>query len=380
MPISNEEKKSLFDKFRHHMGAPIRKVELEEEQLCTALELAIDDYSEQVQHWLIEHQWQSVLGKDIDSLDMAFALSTRSLDYATQFTFAYSKQVGLQSRGPWELKKDYIEIESGKQVYQIPAGREVNEVLWVTPSTTGMALYSNYGGMDSGFAGGFGQVGIGGGGMGGAGMAGGMNITPAYDILLTASDLNLKQRLFRSDLVYKMTAGPDGTKLLHLISTPGSRMSFGGGGLGAGGIFQLPGCQVWYYYYDTTPENVDQCRLDNPDIIKMPNDVPLSKLDYSSFNEPTKVLIRQLFFAWAKQTLGNTRGKFGGIVGVPGAERTMDYEFIRTEGVREREDTLKKIEERLERLSTTKQLERVANEAEYLNRYLKHKPLGFYAI
>jgi len=381
MPVSNEEKKVLFERFRHSMGAPLRKIELDEEQMCSLLEIAIEDYAEVVQNWLIEHQWQGVLGKDIDQLDMAFALSTRSLDFATQFTFAYSKQVGLQSRGPWELKKDYVEIEAGKQVYQIPAGREINQVLWVTPPTTDLALFANYAGIDSGFGGGFGQIGVGVGGMGGAsGGAGGYNIAPAYDVLLTASDLNLKQRLFRSDLVYKVTAGPEGTKLLHIISTPGSRLSFAGGRGAMGGFYHLPGCQVWYYYYDTTPENVDQCRLDNPDIIMMPNDVPLAKLEYSKFNEPTKTLVRQLFFAEAKRALGRTRGKFGGLVGPPGAQYTLDYETLISEGNEERKLAIERLEARLERLSTTNQLERVANEAESLNRYLKHKPLGFYAI
>ena len=33
------------------------------------------------------------------------------------------------------IKKDHIHIEDGRQVYVIPAGREVNEVLWFTPSS-----------------------------------------------------------------------------------------------------------------------------------------------------------------------------------------------------------------------------------------------------
>src|SRR5690606_22936913 len=99
------------------------------------LDMAIENYTEFIQSWLIEHQWQSLLGKDITSLDMTFALTVRDIDYATQASYAYSKQVGLQSRGPWELKKDYVEIESGRQVYEIPAGREVNQVLWMTPPT-----------------------------------------------------------------------------------------------------------------------------------------------------------------------------------------------------------------------------------------------------
>jgi hypothetical protein len=380
MGVNNDDKERLFEQFRISMGAPYRSVELDDDQLCTLLEISIEDYSMHVQEWLVENQWQSLYGQSIDTLDMAFALSVRSLDFSTQYTYAYSKQVGLQARGPWELKKDYITIENGRQVYQIPAGREVNQVLWMTPPTTDKALFANYGGLNYGLGGGFAQIGTGAGGAGmpGAGY-GGYYIAPAYDILLSASDMNLKDRIVKSELVYKITAGPDGTRLLHLISTPGSRLSFGGAVNSSqlGGINMI-GCQVWYHYYDTTHDNINQCRLDNPDIIKIPNEVPLSKLDFNTFNEPTKVLIRQLFISEAKRALGRTRGKFGGVVGVEGAERTMDYESLLNEGNEERKAVLERLDARLERLSSLKMLERASNEAEFINKGLRFRPMGIY--
>ena len=383
MDFSEEEKLKIFEQFRVSMGWPNRQVELDDDQLCVLLEIAIEDYAQYTQEWLIEHQWMSLLGKNIDTVDMAFALSVRSLDFSTSYTFAYSKQVGLQTRGPWELKKDYINVEPGRQVYEIPAGREINEVLWITPPTTDRALFANYGGLNYGLGGGFAQMGSGGGamgaGMGGAGM-GGYFIAPAYDILLTASDFNLKNRILRSELVYKITKGPNGTRLLHLLSTPGSKFSFGGaiGNQGVGGGINLTGCQVWYHYYDVDPTDVDECRRLNPDIILTPNDVPLAKLDYSKFNEPTKTLIRQLFISEAKRALGRTRGKFGGVIGPPEAERTMDYDSLLSEGNEERKMVLERLDQRLDRLSSTKMLERAANEAEYLNRALKFRPMGFW--
>jgi len=117
MDFSQEEKQKIFEQFRVSMGWPNRKVELDDDQLCVLLEISIEDYAQYTQEWLIEHQWMSLLGKNIDTVDMAFALSVRSLDFSTSYTFAYSKQVGLQTRGPWELKKDYINVEAGRQVY-----------------------------------------------------------------------------------------------------------------------------------------------------------------------------------------------------------------------------------------------------------------------
>ena len=380
MAVSTEERDRLFKQFRHSMGAPIRQIELEDETLCTLLEISIEDYSQYVQEWLIEHQWQSLLGQNIDTTDMAFALSVRSFDLTTQYTYAYSKQVGLQTNGPWELKKDFINLEEGRQVYQIPAGREVNEVLWLTPGAVSQALLANYGGIDYGFGGGFAQMG-GGYGTAGTGTGGGRSgyyIAPAFDILLTAADMNLKNRIVRSDLVYKITAGPDGTKLLHLLSTPGSKLSFGAGIGNVGSSMSVAGCQVWYHYYETDSKNVDECRQANKDIIRMPNEVPLAKLDFADFNEPTKVLIRQLFIAESKRALGRTRGKFGGVVGPPEAERTMDYETLISEGNDEKKAVLERLDARLLRLSSTSQLQRQADEYTNLNTTLKFRPMGFW--
>lgn len=385
MAISEKDRTKIFKQFRVSVGAPTRSVELDDDQLCTLLEMSIEKYAQYVQEWLIEHQWQSLLGKNIDTTDMAFAMSVRDFDFATQYSYAYSKQVGLQQRGPWVLHKDYVTIEAGKQVYQIPAGREINEILWVTPPTTQMALFANFGGIDIGFGGGYGQIGtgVGSGGYGGGGAGGGYYSTPAYDILLTAQDLNLKNRILRSELVHKVTAGPNGTRLLHLLSTPGSKLSFGHsiGGVGGGGgasSINITGCQVWYHYYETDASNVEQCRIDNPDIIKLPNEVPLAELDFSKFNSPTKTFIRELFIAESKRALGRVRGKFNGIVGTPNAERTLDYDTLLSEGNEEKKQLLERLDSRLERLSSTKQIERSANESENLNKHLRYRPMGWY--
>lgn len=375
MPASTTDKNHIFTQFRTAMGAPLRKVELTDDMLDVLLVTAIENYSEAVQNFLIEHQWSSLLGANISTTDMAFALTTRSLNAIEQYTYAYSKAVGLQARGPWEMKKDYVSLESGKQVYQIPAGREINEVLWITPSTTTAALFANYGGFDFGYGGGFAQVGSGVGG----GMNGGYYIAPAFDVLLMAQDLNLKNRLLRSELTYKITAGPDGTRLLHLMSVPGSNFTLSNATGGGMGSVNMAGCQVWYHYYDIgTSGNTNTCRADNSDIIKLPNEVPLNKLDFSTFNEPTKILVRQLFIGEAKKALGRVRGKFSGIVGVEGAERTMDYESLLSEGNEDIKEALLKLNERLLRLSSTNQLQRAADEASSLNSAIKFKPLGWW--
>jgi hypothetical protein len=153
------EIESMFRQFRSLCGAPIRPVQLTDDQLCDILDIAKGDYAEKVQNWLIEQNWAGLYGKNVTNLDFAYALSVRSLDMSKSFSYWFSKQVGLQQNGPWEMKKDFITIEKGKQDYIIPAGREVNRVMYVNPPTSQAALFANYAGIDIGFGGGYAQLG-----------------------------------------------------------------------------------------------------------------------------------------------------------------------------------------------------------------------------
>ena len=337
----NDEVKSLFRKVLTMLGAPIMEVELTEEMLCNILELSIEDYAEKVQNWTIENQWATLYGKDLSNMDLAHALSVRTLDLSRDFSYWFSREVGLQQRGPWELKKDFVVIEAGKQDYLIPAGREINSVMFVNPPTTQAALYANYGGLDSlGFAGaGFGGSAAG----GGYGPIGGFYIAQSSDIAYMATDLAYKTRLLRGDLTYKVTAGPEGTRILHLFSTPGSKFTFGGSNMN--GMLSLVGCNVFYTYYDTTFENVDECRIANPDIIITPDQIPLSRMEYSLLNEPTKVIVRKIFTAKAKHALAQVRGKFSGKLSIMDAEAMLDYQMLITQADKEYDAVMKELQE-----------------------------------
>ena len=371
-----EEIKDLFYRVRIELGAPVRTIHIDDETLCGLLSNCVSDYAERVQNWLIENQWMNLYGKNISNTDMAYALSVRTFDMAKDYSYYFSKEVGLQQRGPWELKKDFIEIEPGKQVYIIPAGREINSVMWMNPPTTQASLFANYAGIDVGFGGGYAQMG----GGGTSGPIGGYYVMPAADIAYLATDMTYKQRLLKSDLVYKVTAGPNGTRLLHLLSTPGSTMSFNYAGINGGGL-GLVGCTVWYTYYDVnSKEEADECRRENGDVILTPDQVPLSQIDYTYLNEPTKALIRQLLTAKAKIVEGNIRGTFSGKVNIPQAEMTMDYQMLHSQGEREWEKAMEKLDQRLERMSAPNVMKTQAELAESINKVNQYIPLGIYTI
>lgn len=385
--VLDKEKEKLFKQVKTALGAPIRKVELTDEQLCDLLELAIGDYAQVVQNFIIESNWASLFGKktglEMSNQEIAFALSMRTLDMTKDYASWFSKQVGLQQHGNYELKKDFIKLEKGKQVYVVPAGREINKVMWVAPPTTDQSLFANYGGFGVSFGGGvMGQMGLGAatafGGTGSAyGMGAGIWAMPAYDVALMATDLSYKQQLLRSDLVYKVTAGPDGTHLIHLLSTPGSRLTFGAGGLN---MYPLNGCYLWYTYYDTTPDNVDECRRQNQDVILSPDQVPLDEMDYSYFNAPTKALIRQLLIAHAAETLSLIRGKFSGQVGMINNQLVMDYTQLMTLADKIKDRAMTELTERLQRMTPYETMKKQAELVQSMKEVQKGTPLGIYKI
>ena len=373
-----DEVKALFNRVRNILGAPVRAVELTDDILCSLLQTAIEDYGERTLNEVIANNWMGFYGKNINnSKELAFAFMARSLDLSKQYSYWFSKQVSLQQEGPWELKKDFITIEPGKQVYVIPSGRTVNKVMYVNPPMTDTALFANFMGGGVGFMPGLGQVGA---GYGYGGGLGGFFTTQASDVAYMASDLNFKSRLFRGDLVYKITAGPDGTHLLHLLSTPGSKLSFGFSGAMNGGI-GLIGCEVWYTYYDTTNDDEDECmRYHANDVILSPDQIPMAQIDYAFLNEPAQVIVRQLLVAKAKETLGIIRGKYSGKVNIPQAEMTMDYQMLIQQGKEEYDKAMEALMKRLERLRPVNMMKEPADLMESNVKIQSYTPLGIFVI
>jgi hypothetical protein len=360
--ISQPEKEKLYTQVFHLLGMPVRGIELTEEQMDTFIELSISEYEQYVSDWLIESQWSSLAGLDVDTQSLTRAFTTRSLDYETQYTHSYSKIVGLQAGGPWELKKDYIELTRGQQTYSIPAGREINELLWFTRAELTDSIidpfiggFGGLGGIGFGGAGGFGQV----------GSSGSYFMLPAFDLLLRMQDRSLKNRLIGGELTYRVTAGPNGTKIIHLYNVPGGRFDF----------LSLRSNQhkVWYWYYDTTDS--DTCKLQNKDVIKLPSDIETETLTWDMLNKPAQNWVRKYLIAFAKEGLARIWGKFSGDLQVPDSTIKLDYTSLLTEAKDEKLKLAEELMLRLERLRPEKILERKANEAENLNKSLKFRPM-----
>ena len=360
--ITPEKKDKLYTQVLHLLGMPVRGVELREEQMDSFIELSIAEYEQYVNDWLIESQWSALAGLDVDVQSLTKAFLTRSVDYETQYTYAYSKIVGLQAAGPYEMKKGMFTLVPHQQTYQIPAGREINEILWFTRAEL-------YGSMADPFLGGFGGIGGSGfGGIGGfaqVGSAGSYFMLPANDILLRMEDRNIKNRLIGGELTYRITAGPNGTKFIHLYNVPGGRFDFGS--------IQNNNYNVWYWYYDA--HDKDDCIAKNKDIIKLPSDVEIEEMSWEELNSPAQNWVRKFFIAYCKEGLARIWGKFSGELQIPDSAVKLDYSTLLTEARDEKMRLYDELEKRLERLRPDKLLERKGMEAENLNKALKYRPM-----
>jgi hypothetical protein len=361
--ISEPERSKLYKRIRNLLGAPLRGVELEDEMMDSLLELSIQDYSQHVNDWLIESQWSSLYGLNIDEQSLTRAFTTRSLDWETQYTYAYSKIVGLQAGGDWVLEKDYIELIPGQQIYEIPAGREVNELLWFARPELDAAYFDPFMG---GF-GGFGGIGLGGGaGFSQMGTTGNYFITPAFDILLRMADIQMKRRIITGDLTYRITALPEGKKAIHLYNVPGGKFDFGN--------MKRNQYRVWYWYYNTFDR--EDCLAKNPDVIRLPSDAPIDETRWNELNSPAQTWVRRWFTAYCKETLSRVRGKYSGNLKTPDSELTLDYQSLATEAKDEKTILWEELKARLERLRPEKQWEIKGMMAENMNKALKFRPFN----
>jgi hypothetical protein len=359
--ITEPHRSKLYKRIRNLLGAPLRGVELEDEMMDSLLELSIQDYSQHVNDWLIETQWSSLYGLNLDEQSLTKAFTTRSLDWETQYTYAYSKIVGLQAGGDYVLEKDYIELVPNQQIYEIPAGREVNELLWFARSELDAAYFDPFMG---GF-GGFGGIGLGGGaGFSQMGTTGNYFITPAFDILLRMQDIQMKRRIITGDLTYRITALPEGKKAIHLYNVPGGKFDFGN--------MKRNDYKVWYWYYDTFDR--DDCLAKNPDVVRLPSDIPIDETRWDELNSPAQTWVRRWFTAYCKETLAKVRGKYGGNLKTPDSELTLEWQSLNTEAKDEKTILWEELKTRLERLRPEKQWEIKGQMAENMNKALKFRP------
>ena len=364
--ITTVDKNKLFLHVKHELGFPLRPFEIEDEQMDSYLEMVVEDYSSLVNSWLIQQQWIGLEGMNKETGDFLSAFTLKSNHYMESFTYAYSRQVGQGTNAPvadgWELKRDFIITSGHTQHYLIPAGREINEVLWETPPEIDMGLADPFA-MNAWAPGMVGWSYLG---------RPAMYVQPTFSTLLSAQDRRMKQRVLQSILTYRITGLASGEKILHLYPVPGDRHEIAG----TWGV-HYAGRKVWYWYYDTLGIGRDKCLEENNDVIKLPSDPPTKVLEWTKMNDVAHQQIRNLLIAKVKMVIGGIRGFYTGELGVTDKQLTMDYRHLLDEGQKLKDETIEALMAQLDYMTQENMVQVRADIAANVNRERGYQPPQF---
>ncbi len=345
--------------------------------------MAIEEYSTFINNWVINNRLGEMLGLPSE-YDFTLKYVSNSLYFEKSFSTSYAEQVGLGADSVREAHLTSIVLTAGTQDYVIPADREINEVLWFTPSFVNLfgldpfansnIAYSEFGASFAGYT--------------------LYHVMPVFDTLLTAQAAELRNRVRGSEYSYIIKPGPNGTKILRLMPIPHPTNPSSGSGMGIGGGFGTPGT-LFYYYYDKANyygNPLYSGNTANPGftgytgsmsghqgngLVSSPADVNLNFIKWEQLNSVAQRWVKRFALALSKEILGlGIRGKFNGQLPIAGAELTLNKDDLISTG---REDQSKLIEEltaQLAELSYEKILEKRASMQESINKTLGYGPMG----
>ena len=371
----------LYRRIRRKLGEPVMGVELRDEQLEECVCEAIEEYSAFINNWALENKMSQMLGLP-SNIDFTLKFVSNNFGFERTYARAYGEIVGTSSTSLRELKLTSITLTAGTQHYFIPAGREVNEVLWYTPSFInlfGLDPFSNANIAFTEF---------------GASFAGNSlySVMPIYDTMMTAQAATVRNKVRGSEYSYRLIGGPNGTKRLSVYPVPRVPAA---AGTTVNPMYSNPGTLFYYYYddasvggnmglsgYSSNPGftgttdafgNVSQ----GNGLVSGPSDAKLYNLTYDELNDPAKRWVKRFAQANAKELLGlGVRGKFSGVLPIPGGEVTLNAESLITNGRADMDALREEIKATLEKLNYKAILENNAAIQESINKTFMYSPLG----
>lgn len=382
--MTSYEYNDIIRRIRVFLGEPVLGVELDNEQIELAIQMAIEEYSSAIHFWTMQNNLAEMLGLPSE-IDFTLKYISTSLAFEKAQAATYGEQAGGGVSAIRENKTAGINLSGGVQDYTIPANREVNDVLWYTPSfvnITGIDPFSSQNIAFTEF---------------GASYAGNslFSVMPVFDTILTAQAAQLRNKVRGSEYSYVLRGGSGGTKTLKLFPVPYPGNSSSGSNFGNLGS---PGT-MFYTYFDKispygnplfsgnsanpgfsgyTDDEIGQGFQGNG-LVASPADARLSFISYNQLNDSARRWVKRYALALSKEILGeNIRGKFNGQLPIPGAELTMNKDSLVSSGRDDQEKLKAELQAQLSELTYDKIMERKASIQESINKTLGFGPSGIY--
>jgi len=337
------------------LGYPIMDVELQDIHLYTCFEEAITEYSNQVNQFNIRDNMFLLQGSSTNT-----SLNGRAIQPTLGRLIGISKGYGTEAGYGGELiyKSASLSIKANQQTYDLSqlslevsndASKhlEIKKVFHYTPPAL-VRYFDPFAGTGAGS-----QQLLETFGWGNYSPAVSFVLMPLYHDLLRLQAIEFNDMIRRSGYSFELT---------------GTRFK----------IFPIPSYDFTLWMQYITTEDRDALLFSNPTgSISDFSNAPYDKLVYENINDPGKQWINKYTLALAKEVLGNIRNKYSSVP-IPNAEVTLNGDSLVSEGKAEQEALVTQLRENLEATSRTTQMERLNNEATYLQEQLNKIPLTIY--
>lgn len=390
--LTATERTEIYNYIRLKFGASTLEVELIDADLEYSIMDGIKEYSSWVNRWTLQNRLGEMLGLP-NEVDFTLKYISNSLYFERSYATAIAEQAGFGANSVKEYKTDAVNLSGGVQTYTIPAGREIADVLWFTPSFInlfGLDPFANQNIAFSEF---------------GASFAGHTlyHVMPVFDTILTAQAAELRNRVRGSEYAYSIHGGANGTKVVRLYPTPRIGQSGGGNNnVGIGGGAGTPGTMFYRYYdrvgvagnpsfsgnvgnptftADTITNTVDGVTYTTEEqgngLVATPADAQLNVINWEQLNSNAKQWVRKWALAEAAETLSFTRGKFDELA-IPDASVKLNADQLMSYAEKTKERLFKILDDDLEKLSYKSIMEDRAAVQEAVNKSLGYGPMGIW--
>lgn len=352
---------------KRKLGDDILSVELTKKQIWTSLEESTLEFSYLLNQYQAKSQIFNFLGSSLTGSDGVFLSGSQgkypreNLDYLTRFAEPYAFEAGVG--GSYDMLSGSIALEQGRQDYDLytelkdssgnliyssslnrkGSKMQVSEVFHFNPqaayrffdTTSAINYLNNEFSFES-----FTPETI-------------FYVLPVFEDILRAGQLDLSNRVRRSNYSYKVT----GTKI-RIFPKPTAKN---------------PKNMFIRVKFSSDPLNPSYGD-DSISGVSNISDIPFGNLEYTKINSIGRQWIRQYCLALSKELLGLVRSKFTNIP-IPGSDLQLNGATLVTQGREDQKDLKVQLKEMLETMTYDKVMETAAARAESVNKQLKYVPM-----
>lgn len=333
------------------LGYPITEIELQDINFYTAFEEAITTYGNEIYQYKIRDNYLSMEG-NLTGSSFNNQLVTPNLGTIIRISETYATETG--TGGNITIHTGSIDIIAGQQNYDLNAWASGSGItgsieikrLFYEQSPALVRYFDPYSGIGS-------QSLLGSFGFGNTSPGINFTLMPVYFDLQIMQAIELNDQIRRSAFSFDLV-----NNQLRIFPIP----SYNG---------------VYFFHYILKDDRNSVLNDNRSNLITNISNVPYENPVYSQINMVGKQWIKQYALATAKEILGYVRGKYQ-TVPVPGAEVTLNSGDLILAATNEKIALLEKLRADLDETSRKAQLEKQANEAQFINQTLLNVPLPIY--